>query len=110
MLITYIILACAYVIIGEAIGFWHYTATEPKAGIVSFTYGSLWLLLLILAIVLNAVAYLLLYLNCSMDIVVDIARKAFVRNTKRMPSLEDTLANAVKNLVDVTTQLFPPKK
>lgn len=108
MLILYAV--CTYILIGEAIGFWHYSATEPKAGIVSFTYGSLWAFFLLVVILCYALAYILLYITCAIGLVGNIAQKAFEKNKKRMPSMEDTLSVAVKNLIDLTTQLFPPKK
>jgi len=108
MLIIYAV--CAYVIIGEAIGFWHYTATEPKAGIVSFTYGSLWAFFLLVVVLCYILAYILLYITCAISLVGNIVRKAFARNKKQITPLETSLTIAFRNLADTMTQLFPPNK
>ncbi len=108
MLIIYTI--CAYVIIGEAVGFWQYTTDENKVGITAFTYGSLWLFFLLVVIICYLLAYMILYITCTVSLVKNIANKAFRINKKPLQPLASTMTTAFQNLADAMYQLFPPTK
>jgi hypothetical protein len=108
MLIIYAI--CAYVIIGEAVGFWQYTTDEDKVGITAFTYGSLWLFFLLVTILIYLLAYMMLYITCTISVVKSIANKAFRMNKKPLQPLASTMTTAFQNLADAMSQLFPPTK